>query len=230
MNIFALDASSKITSLAFQCINEKEDSLNLNAQYESSPENLSHSEEISSRFKELIKKANFSIKDLDLILVGSGPGSYTGLRISYAFVKGMACSLNIPVLAISPFLAVAYFESCNVNNSTKIQVTADARRKELFVATFDKKDDFSNNPNIETLEYNEFIDKQEENSVHITFSPELFSKLEGVRYIAPKLIYFYANYFDKTQHFSLSDISEMTPNYIRGLQAKTIEERCLEKR
>lgn len=49
----------------------------------------------------LLKKNNLNIKDLNLIGVFAGPGSYTSLRIGVVTANTMAWGLNVPIIAIS---------------------------------------------------------------------------------------------------------------------------------
>ena len=48
--------------------------------------------------KELLNKNNLSPKDLSFIAVGTGPGSYTGIRVGAASAKAIAFSLGIPLI------------------------------------------------------------------------------------------------------------------------------------
>jgi tRNA threonylcarbamoyladenosine biosynthesis protein TsaB len=48
-----------------------------------------------------------SLKDITGFVVGLGPGSFTGLRISLACVKGLAYALKVPVAGVSSLAAVA---------------------------------------------------------------------------------------------------------------------------
>lgn len=50
---------------------------------------------------EIIKSANHKAADLQGVIVASGPGSYTGLRIGVATAKGICYALNIPLVAIN---------------------------------------------------------------------------------------------------------------------------------
>jgi tRNA threonylcarbamoyl adenosine modification protein YeaZ len=50
--------------------------------------------------EQFLKKQKVSIKDLARIVVCSGPGSFTGIRVGVALSQGLGLALNIPVLAI----------------------------------------------------------------------------------------------------------------------------------
>ena len=63
----------------------------------------------------------------DLIAVGAGPGSYTGVRVAVAAAQGIGLARNIPVIAWPSLCAFAAPERC--------QVVGDARRGSFFLAT-----------------------------------------------------------------------------------------------
>ncbi|WP_095589528.1 tRNA (adenosine(37)-N6)-threonylcarbamoyltransferase complex dimerization subunit type 1 TsaB [Actibacterium ureilyticum] len=55
---------------------------------------------------ELLKEAGGSLRDLDLIAVGIGPGNFTGIRISVSAARGLALALGIPAIGVSMFEAL----------------------------------------------------------------------------------------------------------------------------
>jgi tRNA threonylcarbamoyladenosine biosynthesis protein TsaB len=61
----------------------------------------SHSEKITIYAKDLLEKNKFKFSDLTALGFGIGPGSFTGVRVGLSFVKSLAYSLKIPVLAPS---------------------------------------------------------------------------------------------------------------------------------
>lgn len=81
----------------------------------------------------ILRKQCLDFKEIGCIVVGSGPGSFTGLRISFSVVKGLSLSLNKPVLAIGSFSSIAY----KVRGlSPRIAVISDARRNLIYGALF----------------------------------------------------------------------------------------------
>lgn len=66
---------------------------------------------------------------LDLIIIGTGPGSYSGSRISIAAAQGIAAAHNCPVVGQSSFLATEK----GVSDSSSVAV-GDARRGAFFIA------------------------------------------------------------------------------------------------
>lgn len=52
------------------------------------------------------KKLGFTIADTGAVIVGAGPGSFTGLRITISFAKGIACALNTPIVGVPSLQAM----------------------------------------------------------------------------------------------------------------------------
>jgi len=75
----------------------------------------------------------------DLIIVGVGPGSFTGIRASLAAAKGLALPRNIPVKAVSSFDALALTVVPKMpRDCPQLCVLCDARREEVYFAFYDR--------------------------------------------------------------------------------------------
>ena len=66
-----------------------------------------HSEKLMVAIDHLLKDGGLSIKDVDVFGIVAGPGSFTGLRIGMATVKGFAQALYKPVVAVSTLESLA---------------------------------------------------------------------------------------------------------------------------
>jgi len=62
-----------------------------------------HSQLLAPFLDSIIKECNFKIMNLDAIAISIGPGSYTGLRIGLSFAKGIAFSINKPIITVDTF-------------------------------------------------------------------------------------------------------------------------------
>jgi len=82
----------------------------------------------------LLREANVSPRDLTAIAVGGGPGSFTGLRVSFAFAKGLARGLSIPIWPV-PSLKIIAANLAGADHP--IAVISPARRGEAHFALFD---------------------------------------------------------------------------------------------
>ena len=90
-----------------------------------------HSETLLPLVDETLKKAGKSIDDMDAFAVTNGPGSFTGLRIGCALVKGLAG--DKPCFPVPTLLALAY--NC-VDEEGIIIPMMDARRAQTYTASF----------------------------------------------------------------------------------------------
>ena len=91
------------------------------------------SKEALPRIIGVFKKANITPKDLDKIIVVTGPGSFTGIRIGVTIAKTIAWSLNIPIVPISGLTAMAISNKQEGYSMPLI----DARRGFVYGALYD---------------------------------------------------------------------------------------------
>ncbi|MGD9604804.1 MAG: tRNA (adenosine(37)-N6)-threonylcarbamoyltransferase complex dimerization subunit type 1 TsaB [Bacilli bacterium] len=75
-----------------------------------------HSEHFLQTIEEGLKQTNSQVADFSKIIVGIGPGSYTGLRISLTVAKTFAWTLNIPLYTVSSLdlLCSGYYDKDGV--------------------------------------------------------------------------------------------------------------------
>lgn len=66
-----------------------------------------HSETVLDELARLLERAGRGPGDLDRVVVGAGPGSFTGVRIAAALAKGLCHALDVPLYAYSSLRALA---------------------------------------------------------------------------------------------------------------------------
>ena len=93
MKILAFDTSTKFLSVA--CLEGEE----LKAEFHEDV-GIGHSEMLVPTFKDLLRKLDWKIIDVGLVCVGLGPGSFTGLRIAAATVKGLAAVIETKLVGV----------------------------------------------------------------------------------------------------------------------------------
>ena len=130
MNIFALDSSSKNSSIAIcsETFHQENSHFDMG---------LTHSETLLVLINDLFSETKMTPKDIDYFAVTTGPGSFTGLRIGIATIKGLAFPTNTPCVAVSTLEALA--ESTNSNDlerNTIIVPVIDARRERVYTAFY----------------------------------------------------------------------------------------------
>ncbi|MDE5605606.1 MAG: tRNA (adenosine(37)-N6)-threonylcarbamoyltransferase complex dimerization subunit type 1 TsaB [Eubacterium sp.] len=92
---------------------------------------LTHSETLLPLIESAMGGRDY--KALDAIAVTAGPGSFTGVRIGVATVKGLAFPCNIPCISVSTLEAIAYNF---VDENAVICAVMDARRMQFYNALF----------------------------------------------------------------------------------------------
>lgn len=96
-----------------------------------------HSQNLMPMLEQVQKFSNISLDEIDYFACSVGPGSFTGLRIGIASVKGMALSLNKKVVAVPSLVGLAY----NVPFFDGIICSVlDARNDNVYAALFEIKD------------------------------------------------------------------------------------------
>ncbi len=99
---------------------------------------LKHSEKLMLMTDALLKNLRMNISDINAFAFGKGPGSFTGLRIAAAAVKGFAQPDNKPVAAVSSLASTAYMQC--VCDSFIIVPVFDAQQQSFYTASFKMKD------------------------------------------------------------------------------------------
>ena len=92
-----------------------------------------HSETLMPMIDEIMKASEITPEDLDVIAIAAGPGSFTGLRIGAATVKGFGLALDIPVAAVPTLEGLAM----NLWGSDKLVCPImDARRNQVYTGLY----------------------------------------------------------------------------------------------
>ena len=95
----------------------------------------SHAEKLHVFIEEILKETGITVRDLKAIAVSKGPGSYTGLRIGVSTAKGLCYALGIPLISVDTLQVLA--KQVTIEHGFIVPMI-DARRMEVYSATFDK--------------------------------------------------------------------------------------------
>jgi len=97
-----------------------------------------HGERLPGEIEHALERAAVDVKQLDLLVVSSGPGAFTGLRIGLAAMQGLAMILEKPVIGISALqaLADAAREETNITSAMTVIAWMDAARGEVFAGAY----------------------------------------------------------------------------------------------
>jgi tRNA threonylcarbamoyladenosine biosynthesis protein TsaB len=124
-----------------------------------------HSRVLLSLINQLLLESGWSRNQLDAVALSAGPGSYTGLRIGSSTAKGLCFSLGIPLIAVDTLQAMAHgARILHPGCSTYIPML-DARRMEVYTATYNASGDCLSPSRALIVEENVFENILQEGSV-----------------------------------------------------------------
>ena len=126
MKILSLDSTALVASVAL-CEDDKllgEITLN---------NGNTHSETLLPMVEFLLQRLSMTADEIDLFAASQGPGSFTGVRIGAATIKGLAFATNKPCIGVSTLEALAYNL---VGTDGLICPVMNARRKQVYTALF----------------------------------------------------------------------------------------------
>lgn len=134
MNVLAIDTSTERASVALS-INGEMNSLEQGAQRQ-------HAQLLLPMINQLLAEAEISFSQLDALVYGQGPGSFTGLRIACSVAKGLAYAHDRPLFPVSSLAAIAYQVIADMNdleltaNNIAVLAIIDARMNQVYWGSF----------------------------------------------------------------------------------------------
>lgn len=131
MRILYLESSSKNCSVA---VSENHEIL---CSCDELSDDYKQSEKLHLFVEWALEGAQLSLKDIECVVLGMGPGSYTGLRIGAASAKGFCFGNEIPLVAVNSLESM--IEPFLNQNYDVIIPLVDARRMEVYTAAYDGK-------------------------------------------------------------------------------------------
>ncbi len=130
IRILALESSAKSASCAIS------DGGRIIASYFQN-NGLTHSRTLLPMAESLLESCGLGMKDIDLVAVAKGPGSFTGVRIGVAAAKGLMWGAEKPGVGVSTLEAMAW--GCTCMEGSVICAAMDARRGQIYNALFEIK-------------------------------------------------------------------------------------------
>ncbi len=104
-----------------------------------------HAQRLLPMVEGLLKKSSIHLNQLDGIVFGRGPGSFTGLRIACSVAKALAYAHDLPLYPVSSLAAVAdevYYTEPDLAPETQVLAMLDARMQQVYWGCF-SRDNFS---------------------------------------------------------------------------------------
>jgi len=96
-----------------------------------------HGAHILNMIDEVLATAGWSLRSLDAIAFGRGPGAFTGLRLAASLTQGLAYAAGLPVIPVSDLRALAQQAFLTALRPARTLACMDARMGELYWAGFD---------------------------------------------------------------------------------------------
>lgn len=113
---------------------------------------LTHGERLPGELIRVLEMAGVSMKDVDLLAVAAGPGSFTGLRVGIASMQGLAVATGLRIVPVSALDALAH---AGRGGGDRVAAWMDAQRGQVFACLYDAHGnplvDPSSLPPIQTL-------------------------------------------------------------------------------
>lgn len=92
-----------------------------------------HAQTLIAEVDAMLRRANLTSQQLDVVAVSIGPGSFTGLRVGVVFAKTLAYAIGCRLAAVDTFRAIAASSPAAVSD---VIVVSDAQRGDLFVGRY----------------------------------------------------------------------------------------------
>ena len=123
MNLLAIDTATEVCMIGVQagerCLGRSERA------------GRAQTERILPMIDALCGEAGIALRELDALVMGRGPGAFTGLRVTAGVVQGLAFALDIPVVPVSSLLILAC-TAARVHERERVIAAFDARMDEVY--------------------------------------------------------------------------------------------------
>ncbi|MEM8060935.1 tRNA (adenosine(37)-N6)-threonylcarbamoyltransferase complex dimerization subunit type 1 TsaB [Morganella morganii] len=127
IRILALDTATEACSVALYNNGE------ITADFAVTPRE--HTQRILPMVQAVLAQQNLSLRDLDALAFGQGPGSFTGVRIGVGIAQGLALGAELPMIGVSSLetMAEGVFRTTGL---ARVLVAIDARMDEVYCAAY----------------------------------------------------------------------------------------------
>ena len=209
--ILSIETSGELCSVACFCSPEKYDERNILMKH-------IHSEKLVPMIDEILKSNQTEAKELDLIAVSNGPGSFTGLRIGMTAAKGIAFAANLPLVPVPTFDALALQISEYLQEDSIFCIANNANIEEAYFAKYKTINSYFETITEATLIAKKEIDEviKESNYIfgNLKFIPNIKNISSPKAASIAKWAYFYG------EDLLTFDYDYLEPNYLKKFKVK----------
>ncbi len=126
-----------------------------------------HAEKITVFINDVLADAGKNVKDIELICVSKGPGSYTGLRIGVSVAKGLAFGLDIPLVSVSTLEGLTVGALLKHKDKEALYCPMiDARRMEIYTSVYNSDCGIVEDAAAKIVDENTFAGLLSENKIY----------------------------------------------------------------
>ncbi len=136
--VLAFDTANEVIAIGVGALDRASRTVDVVASVEIEAHRASNTQ-LLPRIDETLASYGVAREDIACVVVGRGPGSFTGVRIAMATAKGVASALEVPLIGVSSLDAVAW-NAWAADVRGPLAVVADAMRKEVYPVRFDLSD------------------------------------------------------------------------------------------
>lgn len=203
-----------------------------------------HAEELPELVDSLLHAEGLTPGDVTSVVLGDGPGSFTGLRIGFSFAQGW-CWSGTALRVLSTYTALGYYTFTRFPQFQYVIVAGDARRDELFCAVYKRLNSgFGSEIAFDIQRPQEVVriieragtplnhvvvvarTACETTSVLIqSFGPQLGFTLGGLELGEAQALCEYSVVAEAPTFSSVAEVSAAVPCYMRAVAARKISER-----
>lgn len=127
MRLLAIDTTTDACSIALQVDDATIEQHHVEAR--------AHTRILVPMIREMLEQANLQSAELDAVILGNGPGSFIGMRISASVVQGLCFGAGLSLVPVSSLAAVAT-QVMLEEGADRVAVAQDARMDEVYFASY----------------------------------------------------------------------------------------------
>lgn len=197
---------------------------------------MNHAELLSPYIDEAIKAMNKFVEKPDAVVVSSGPGSYTGLRIGVSTAKGLCYGWNIPLISVNT-LSIMYRAAVQIVAAVEEAYFCpmiDARRMEVYCCVYDQSGNQISDVKAEIVTEDSFKNLTEKQKVYFfgNGAAKCMSTINHpnavlVENIVPQAQFMIETAIHKFNKNEFEDVAYFEPFYLKEFQATTPKNKVL---
>lgn len=193
MNIIAIESSSSICGAALFIDDKLVEIDEINKPF-------IHGTKLPAIINKLVNNNFCEIRKLDAIAVSSGPGSYTGLRIGMNLSRGLAASLNIPIIPVPTLFSM----NNNIDTKGSYWVAIHSHKNMIYIQNFN-----SGEPNSEVM-----FEEYKHNKYEILYGFNLGNFCKEYNLVVPSAKYIGELALKNYNKWMQKDLNKVFPSYI----------------